>query len=117
MAISIDDVAGLTEPHPMPTNTPVTSDVTAYTAPELVRRDFIIEGCETKMDYYSLGCVLLEMLTGEPPSNTMRNSGPHLSLFMKKDLKALIRGLLKRNPVERFGFELVTTTQWLYDVS
>lgn len=85
-----------------------------YMAPEILR----YEKYDAKADLWSVGTVLYEMASGRPPFRA-RN---HVELLRKieaaedvikfprevtitSDLKALIRGLLKRNPVERMSFE------------
>ncbi|KAH7258261.1 Serine/threonine-protein kinase [Fusarium solani] len=85
-----------------------------YMAPEILR----YERYDAKADLWSVGTVLYEMSTGRPPFRA-RN---HVELLRKiegaedvikfprevtisADLKALIRSLLKRSPVERISFE------------
>jgi serine/threonine-protein kinase ULK/ATG1 len=85
-----------------------------YMAPEILR----YERYDAKADLWSVGTVLYEMATGKPPFR----AGNHVELLRKieatedlikfprdcivsSDMKALIRGLLKRNPVERISFE------------
>lgn len=85
-----------------------------YMAPEILR----YERYDAKADLWSVGTVLYEMVTGRPPFRA-RN---HVELLRKieaaediikfprevvvsSDMKALVRGLLKRNPVERISFE------------
>ncbi|KAK7415087.1 Serine/threonine-protein kinase [Neonectria punicea] len=85
-----------------------------YMAPEILR----YERYDAKADLWSVGTVLYEMSTGRPPFRA-RN---HVELLRKieaaedvikfprevtitPDLKALIRSLLKRSPVERLSFE------------
>ncbi|SPO02997.1 related to serine-threonine kinase [Cephalotrichum gorgonifer] len=85
-----------------------------YMAPEILR----YERYDAKADLWSVGTVVFEMATGRPPFKA-RN---HVELLRKIEanedvikfpretvispaLKALIRGLLKRNPVERTSFE------------
>lgn len=85
-----------------------------YMAPEILR----YERYDAKADLWSVGTVLYEMVTGRPPFRA-RN---HVELLRKieaaedvirfprevvvtADMKALVRGLLKRNPVERMSFE------------
>ncbi|KND92323.1 Serine/threonine-protein kinase apg-1 [Tolypocladium ophioglossoides CBS 100239] len=85
-----------------------------YMAPEILR----YERYDAKADLWSVGTVLYEMITGRPPFRA-RN---HVELLRKieaaediikfprevvvsSDMKALVRGLLKRNPVERMSFE------------
>lgn len=85
-----------------------------YMAPEILR----YERYDAKADLWSVGTVLYEMSTGRPPFRA-RN---HVELLRKieaaedvikfprevtitPELKALIRSLLKRSPVERLSFE------------
>jgi len=85
-----------------------------YMAPEILR----YERYDAKADLWSVGTVLYEMITGRPPFKA-RN---HVELLRKieaaedvikfprevtvtADMKALVRALLKRNPVERLSFE------------
>ena len=85
-----------------------------YMAPEILR----YERYDAKADLWSVGTVLYEMATGRPPFRA-RN---HVELLRKieaaedvikfpreviitPELKSLIRGLLKRSPVERLSFE------------
>ncbi len=83
-------------------------------APEILR----YERYDAKADLWSVGTVLYEMVTGRPPFRASN----HVELLRKieaaddsikfpketilsSDLKALIRALLKRHPVERLSFE------------
>ncbi|KAJ6788441.1 hypothetical protein PWT90_10903 [Aphanocladium album] len=85
-----------------------------YMAPEILR----YERYDAKADLWSVGTVLYEMITGRPPFRA-RN---HVELLRKieaaedvikfpkevvvtPDLKALVRALLRRSPVERLSFE------------
>nr|AFO69309.1 serine/threonine-protein kinase [Aciculosporium take] len=86
-----------------------------YMAPEILR----YERYDAKADLWSVGTVLYEMVTGHPPFRA-RN---HVELLRKieaaadevirfpreviisPEIKSLIRGLLRRNPVERLSFE------------
>jgi serine/threonine-protein kinase ULK/ATG1 len=85
-----------------------------YMAPEILR----YEKYDAKADLWSVGTVLYEMVTGKPPFRAAN----HVELLRKieqgmdvirfpKDMeisdgmKALIRALLKRGPVERISFE------------
>ena len=85
-----------------------------YMAPEILR----YEKYDAKADLWSVGTVLYEMVVGRPPfraSNHVellrriergedRISFPD-GLLLSEELKKLIRGLLKRNPVERIAFK------------
>ena len=84
-----------------------------YMAPEILR----YEKYDAKADLWSVGTVLFEMMVGKPPFRASN----HVELLRKIErgedkikfpedvsltdaMKKLIRGLLKRNPVERIGF-------------
>ncbi|KAJ5834769.1 hypothetical protein N7447_000795 [Penicillium robsamsonii] len=84
-----------------------------YMAPEILR----YEKYDAKADLWSVGTVLYEMVVGRPPFRATN----HVELLRKiekgedrirfpednpasDDIKRLIRGLLKRNPVERLNF-------------
>lgn len=85
-----------------------------YMAPEILR----YERYDAKADLWSVGTVAYEMICGKPPFRASN----HVELLRKiessdaqvrfskecqvsPDLKALIRALLKRAPVERLSFE------------
>ena len=85
-----------------------------YMAPEILR----YEKYDAKADLWSVGTVLYEMMVARPPFRAAN----HVDLLRKieqgedrikfppevllsDDIKKLIRGLLKRNPVERMPFE------------
>ena len=84
-----------------------------YMAPEILR----YEKYDAKADLWSVGTVLYEMMAGRPPFRASN----HVELLRKiergddkikfpeetqlsDDMKRLIRGLLKRGPVERMSF-------------
>ncbi|CAF9919979.1 MAG: Serine/threonine-protein kinase [Alectoria fallacina] len=84
-----------------------------YMAPEILR----YEKYDAKADLWSVGTVLYEMMVGKPPFRASN----HVELLRKIErgedrikfpeevalsdsMKKLIRGLLKRNPVERISF-------------
>ncbi|PTU24139.1 hypothetical protein P175DRAFT_021188 [Aspergillus ochraceoroseus IBT 24754] len=84
-----------------------------YMAPEILR----YEKYDAKADLWSVGTVLYEMVVGKPPFRATN----HVELLRKiersddkikfpdenpatAEMKALIRCLLKRNPVERMNF-------------
>lgn len=84
-----------------------------YMAPEILR----YEKYDAKADLWSVGTVTYEMMTGKPPFRAAN----HVELLRKiergedkirfpedvvisDNMKKLIRGLLRRNPVERMGF-------------
>ena len=84
-----------------------------YMAPEILR----YEKYDAKADLWSVGTVLYEMMVGKPPFRASN----HVELLRKIErgedrikfpdevclsdsMKKLIRGLLRRNPVERMNF-------------
>ena len=96
----------------------ISVDLASYMAPEVLKCEGIIRGCESKIDYFSLGCVLLEMCTGKSPiQNNMINGSPRVPWLMKKELKFVIQGLLTPNPLKRFGNNQIKASSWLHDVS
>lgn len=85
-----------------------------YMAPEILR----YERYDAKADLWSIGTVLYEMTAGKPPFRASNHvellrrieSGADQIKFPKEavvspELKALVRALLKRNPIERISFE------------
>lgn len=85
-----------------------------YMAPEILR----YERYDAKADLWSVGTVLYEMVTGRPPFRAsnhvellrkIENADDHIKFpreaIVTADMKQLIRGLLKRNPIERMSFE------------
>ncbi|KAJ5669179.1 Serine/threonine-protein kinase atg1 [Penicillium macrosclerotiorum] len=84
-----------------------------YMAPEILR----YEKYDAKADLWSVGTVLFEMVEGRPPFRASNHvellrrieKGEDRINFEPKnpisdEIKKLIRGLLKRNPVERMNF-------------
>ena len=85
-----------------------------YMAPEILR----YEKYDAKADLWSVGTVLFEMVAGRPPFRATN----HVELLRRiergedriafpdglaatDEMRSLIRALLKRNPVERIGFD------------
>ncbi|CAJ2506224.1 Uu.00g003540.m01.CDS01 [Anthostomella pinea] len=95
-----------------------------YMAPEILR----YERYDAKADLWSVGTVGYEMISGKPPFRAnnhvellrrIENSEDQIR-FSKEcqatpDVKALIRALLKRNPVERLSFENLFNHQVIAD--
>ncbi|KAI9854842.1 MAG: Serine/threonine-protein kinase [Trichoglossum hirsutum] len=84
-----------------------------YMAPEILR----YEKYDAKADLWSVGTVLYEMMVGRPPFRASNHvellrrieKGEDKIKFAEEtvisvEMKRLIRGLLKRSPVERMGF-------------
>ena len=82
-----------------------------YMAPEMVAR----KGYGKGADYWSLGCIVYEMLSGNPPFVMSKNKGMKdlIQKIMNSKIKMpdgatgaavkLIKGLLNRNPNARLG--------------
>lgn len=96
-----------------------------YMCPEILKR----EGHNHMVDYYTLGAILYEMLTGLPPYYT-NNKGEMTKRILESDLTfpshmneevvQLISSLLARNPFQRLGskrgVEEIKEHEWLQDI-
>lgn len=80
-----------------------------YMAPEIIKNRYYGKAA----DWWSIGVILYEMLTGKPPHHLCKSSKdlnehiknkdiiyPH---FMNGNLKNLLEGLLNKNPEKRLG--------------
>lgn len=85
-----------------------------YMAPEILR----YERYDARADLWSVGTVLFEMVTGKPPFRANNHvelirrieAGEDVIRFPREcivssEVKALVRGLLKKNPADRMDFE------------
>ncbi|CAG9326813.1 unnamed protein product [Blepharisma stoltei] len=81
-----------------------------YMSPEMLNN----KGHTHAVDFYSLGALLYEMLTGLSPfydSNKTRmfwkilNEDLPLPNFLSKSAKSLLKGLMEKNPEDRLGFK------------
>jgi len=80
-----------------------------YMAPEMVARKWYGKGA----DYWSLGCIAYEMLSGEPPFSTKKGSKELFKLIIQSRIKMpdgasapackLLKGLLNRDAGKRLG--------------
>lgn len=79
-----------------------------YLAPEILNR----QGHGRAVDWWSLGALLYEMLTGLPPFycqdreklfEKIRKSDLHYPASLSRPAKSLLRGLLTRDPTQRLG--------------
>ena len=79
-----------------------------YLAPEILNR----QGHGRAVDWWSLGALLYEMLTGLPPFycqdrerlfEKIRRSELHYPASLSSDSKSLLRGLLTKDPTKRLG--------------
>ncbi|CAD8179125.1 unnamed protein product [Paramecium pentaurelia] len=80
----------------------------AYLAPEMIKR----QGHGKAVDWYLLGVVMYELLSGLPPYYTndrdalfynIENASLKIPQFISIECRNLIRSLLERNPTRRLG--------------
>jgi len=94
-----------------------------YIAPE-VASGFMKGTHGFPVDWWALGCVLMEMVTGEAPFgdsdslskfeifNNITEKTVTFPLFMSSSLKQLLKGLLDKNPVKRFAWQQINLSSW-----
>lgn len=92
-----------------------------YIAPEILKQ----EGYSFETDWYTLGVVLYEILTGLLPFNgethndlfnNITNGKLRFPLNFDKDAKRLIIGLMKKDPTERYGLSKIMGSKFFKDV-
>ena len=80
----------------------------AYLSPEMLQK----KGVGPQADIYGIGCVLYEMMVGEPPYfdedmdvlyENIRSGKLKFPSSLSKNAKALISGLMERNIKRRIG--------------
>ena len=98
-----------------------------YVAPEIAE-GFMKRSHGFPVDWWSLGCVLFEMLTGHAPFgdtdnaskfeifNNINSREASFPILMNADLKALMKGLLVKDPQQRFSAVEVKQSAWLAKV-
>ena len=98
-----------------------------YVAPEIAG-GFMKCAHSFPVDWWSLGCVLSEMVSGYPPFgdtdssskfeifNNINGQAPKISRGVSAALKALLRGLLDKDPKTRLAWKGVREEAWLSDV-
>ena len=93
-----------------------------YMCPEILNW----EGHDFKVDIYTLGAVLYEMLTGLPPHYT-NNKGEmtrrileaelNFPEHLNRDVVDLMSSLLSRNPKKRLNFHEIKNHKWCSDIN
>ena len=81
-----------------------------YMSPEMLRQ----QGHGQSVDFYSLGALLYEMLTGLPPFYVKNRAEMYQSIqrdalklpnYLSKQVRSLLAGLLQKDPSVRLGFD------------
>jgi serine/threonine protein kinase len=95
-----------------------------YVAPEIAE-GFMKRAHGFPVDWWSLGCVLFEMLTGTAPFgdtekmskfevfNNIAHRDVSCPLLWSKQLKDIVRGLLRKDPSTRFSWVNIELSEWL----
>eukprot|EP01036_Dinobryon_divergens_P024807 gene24807-33287_t len=90
-----------------------------YVAPEIAE-GFTRGSHSFPVDWWGLGCVLMEMVTGDAPFgdsetmskfeifNNINHKSVRFPLLMSMELKSLLKGLLDKNPAKRMGWAQVS---------
>lgn len=81
------------------------------------------------VDWWGVGCVLFELLTGNAPFgdsdtcskfeifNNINHSSPPYPLTMNSSVKNIIKGLLNKDPKNRFDFKAICASPWVADIN
>lgn len=81
-----------------------------YMAPEIIKG----EPYDYKVDWWLLGCVIYDMMTGKPPFtgkshkiilDKIVRSKPVMPYYLSQDAKDLLGKLLQKNPAKRFAVD------------
>ena len=92
-----------------------------YFAPEIIT----VREYGREVDYWALGCLILEMITGNPPFfspnplelfNLITTKAPKLPPFISPELKSLVASLLERNPEKRLATN-IRSHMWFKNVN
>mmetsp|Transcript_25244 Transcript_25244/g.22249 ORF Transcript_25244/g.22249 Transcript_25244/m.22249 type:complete len:282 (+) Transcript_25244:387-1232(+) len=79
-----------------------------YIAPEV----FQGRGYDMRVDWWSLGCVMYELLIGRPPFNgkdreeiekSIKYDRPEMKGYLSRNAQDLLKKLMHKNPNQRFG--------------
>jgi protein kinase A len=99
-----------------------------YVAPEIAG-GFMKNSHGFPVDWWGLGCVLMEIVTGKAPFgdieymskfeifNNINEKEISCPLSMDNNLKNLLKGLLDKDQIKRFNFSRVKSSSWLADVN
>ncbi len=79
-----------------------------YLAPEIIQK----EGHGKAVDWWCLGSIIFEMITGLPPFysknrnelfDKIKNSKPNIPTYVSNKLRNLLDGLFEKKPENRLG--------------
>ncbi len=88
-----------------------------YLSPEAIRK----ERCTSASDFYGLGAVLYELLTGHPPHYSMNSFKMQYAVMAKearlparlsRGCRDLLSGLLRRDPSKRLNIDRTLSHPW-----
>eukprot|EP00347_Sterkiella_histriomuscorum_P000586 403375278 len=84
-------------------------------SPEYISPEMLLRGIHTRMiDFYQLGALLYEMLTGLPPNYSenkelmyqqIMKESPEMPEYLSPHAISLLSGLLQKQPEKRIGFQ------------
>ncbi len=98
-----------------------------YIAPEFAS-GFTLFGLGFGVDWWALGCFLFVLFSGEAPFgdsdhmtkfeifNNINEKNVTCPMFMNKNAKTLIKGLLQKKSDQRYSWTQVKENAWLSDV-
>lgn len=98
-----------------------------YIAPE-VASGFMKGSHSFPVDWWALGVVLMEMVTGEAPFgdsdslskfeifNNITEKKVNYPMLMSSSLKKLLKGLLEKNPDKRYSWQQISLSTWTEQV-
>lgn len=98
-----------------------------YVAPEIAGG--FNKGHSFQVDWWGLGVILFEMLTGQAPFgdtetmskfevfNNINSKSVSFPMSVSSNVKSLVQGLLIKEPLKRFGWKAVAASPWLAEIN
>lgn len=94
-----------------------------YHPPELINGQVPVEGYGISVDWYMVGCLLYEMVTGQAPFHNYSTNPevlvkkisyeqPPLPNYYGNDTISMIRSLMDKDPKKRIGYEEIRSHKW-----